>query len=778
MDRRQRWVTLGVGLAAAVGAISIASSPATADGRPRTDALVELGRRLFFDPAVSRSGDNACASCHDPEHGFSSAKRLDDDDFAATRRHSQTLLDAADGRAFHWDGEFGRVEDLVTARLGTPPGRRSRHGRAPLDDGGTTMPDGGDEPPPYSAPPPSAPPTPPAPAPAATPPAADPQGQDPASTPPAAPPGTPPPSATGGGSGSAPSSDDSSGYVNPCAPVRHVGGSVRAGLRDPTDDTGTPAPTSDAPPPTDASAPGYGTPPPSETPTTPDGGGTAMPPPPGGDATGSSSTGGYPAPDSSAPSAPTPGGNGSSPSAPTPPVPGTPAPATGRGWSDGGPSSAGGTHGHDREGGDAALRKLAPVADRVEKDGRYESAFRAAFDSPRVTTARIAQAIAAFVRSARSTEAPYDRFARGDTGALSDAAQRGLVLFKGRAGCVQCHAMEGARAPFTDRRYHDTGIAMRGTLRPGLSADGRPIIPALDDGRAFLSHAPTDVASFKTPTLRDVALRPPYMHDGSFRTLAEVVRYYARGLTADPRLDARLKGFTASDRDVADLVAFLESITGDMRPALAPMRDVRALHTVVRFEDARGHAIAGVNVALTPVGDRLPGAQTLDGSAERTLTTNADGEIEFAPGNRTHVRLDLPDGLRAPQGGWIPDSCEALTLRLPVEGVATLLLVGPSGDAAVARLAAVTESRPLEPGLRTKLAEYAPQLLDGLRRRVATFTREASLDAPGKRVTVYKAWVPAGAPEQVLVDVPTATGRRTETVRLVAGAETRLDVTH
>src|SRR5690349_1829921 len=119
--RRWAWV--------AAGAATVALVPltATAGGRGKADPLVELGRRLFFDPAVSRSSDNSCASCHDPEHGFASRKRTDLDDFSLTRRHSQTLVDVGDSHRLHWDGEFDDVADLVEARLGTPSGARARH---------------------------------------------------------------------------------------------------------------------------------------------------------------------------------------------------------------------------------------------------------------------------------------------------------------------------------------------------------------------------------------------------------------------------------------------------------------------------------------------------------------------------------------------------------------------------------------------------------------------------------------------------------------------------
>src|SRR5689334_11350789 len=92
------------------------SSPATSTGET---PIAALGRRLFLDPAVSRDGKHSCASCHDPEHGWSDAKRLSDDAAGPTRRHSQSVEDAG-GAAFHWDGEFATSRDLVVTRIGDP----------------------------------------------------------------------------------------------------------------------------------------------------------------------------------------------------------------------------------------------------------------------------------------------------------------------------------------------------------------------------------------------------------------------------------------------------------------------------------------------------------------------------------------------------------------------------------------------------------------------------------------------------------------------------------
>ena len=162
----------------------------------------------------------------------------------------------------------------------------------------------------------------------------------------------------------------------------------------------------------------------------------------------------------------------------------------------------------------------------------------------------IARAIAAYVRTIVSGNAPYDRFKAGDRTALSASAQRGLALFEGKAACVRCHAGFN----FTDEGYRNIGVGMD-RERPDL-------------GRFLVTKNDADKGAFKTPTLRDVAARGPYMHDGSLTTLADVVAYYDRGGVPNPWLssDVRPLGLTAGER--ADLVGFLQALTGQIDPSV------------------------------------------------------------------------------------------------------------------------------------------------------------------------------------------------------------------
>src|SRR5262245_6490023 len=140
---RIRILASAAGLAAMLVAAG-ATLAAAGDGKPRRgptlDAKVELGRRLFFDPAASRAGMRSCAGCHVPEKAFSDGERTSRDDRGPTRRHSQTLVDGSDNPSAHWDGQFRDVEELVTARLSTTGKKGTGHG---LDTSGALAAGGG-----------------------------------------------------------------------------------------------------------------------------------------------------------------------------------------------------------------------------------------------------------------------------------------------------------------------------------------------------------------------------------------------------------------------------------------------------------------------------------------------------------------------------------------------------------------------------------------------------------------------------------------------------------
>jgi len=183
----------------------------------------------------------------------------------------------------------------------------------------------------------------------------------------------------------------------------------------------------------------------------------------------------------------------------------------------------------------------------------YQEHFRGVFGTD-LSAEGVAKAIAAYVRTILSGNSPYDRFQAGDTHALSPAARRGLGHFEGRShglGCTRCHAGFN----FTDEGYHNIGIGMD-RENPDL-------------GRYTVTQNEADKGAFKTPTLRDVARRPPYMHDGSLKTLEEVVAFYNRGGNRNPWRSPAIQPLNLTASEQADLVTFLEALTGEVAPEVS-----------------------------------------------------------------------------------------------------------------------------------------------------------------------------------------------------------------
>ncbi|MBI3665061.1 MAG: cytochrome-c peroxidase [Acidobacteria bacterium] len=182
---------------------------------------------------------------------------------------------------------------------------------------------------------------------------------------------------------------------------------------------------------------------------------------------------------------------------------------------------------------------LKPIQDRNEMDLSLEQA------TSRVglRATEIARALANYVRSILSGNAPYDRYLSGDRNALSAEQQQGLQLFRGKANCIACHVGPN----FSDEKLHNTGVAWR---------NGRLSDPGAGQG------------NFKTPTLREAARTGPYMHDGSLRRLEEVVEFYDRGGHPNPHLDPEIRPLRLSGAEKHALAAFLRALSGDLREGL------------------------------------------------------------------------------------------------------------------------------------------------------------------------------------------------------------------
>jgi len=187
---------------------------------------------------------------------------------------------------------------------------------------------------------------------------------------------------------------------------------------------------------------------------------------------------------------------------------------------------------------------------RISSISGYAQAFAQVFPGKPVSMDTIAAAIAAYERTVVSKSAPFDRWVGGDQQAVSPAAKRGFVLFNGKANCAVCHA--GWR--LTDDGFHDIGLADQ------------------DRGRAAVAPGIVQLEyAFKTPTLRNINQRAPYMHDGSVPTLAAVIDHYDSGFVQRPSLDTQMRPLGLTPGEKADLLAFLDTLTSADPPAVIPV---------------------------------------------------------------------------------------------------------------------------------------------------------------------------------------------------------------
>ena len=194
---------------------------------------------------------------------------------------------------------------------------------------------------------------------------------------------------------------------------------------------------------------------------------------------------------------------------------------------------------------------VANAITRFQSIPGYRTLFQKAYPNEGMTPAVIAKAIATYERGVVSGKAPFDRWVDGDDKAISVAAQRGFYLFNTKANCATCHSGWN----FTDQGFHDIGVADEDNGRGKLM----PMIPPLQ-------HA------FKTPTLRNAALRAPYLHNGSEATLADVVAFYNKGGKAKrPSLSDDVRSLHLTGKEQADLVEFLQTLTGEDAPTTVPV---------------------------------------------------------------------------------------------------------------------------------------------------------------------------------------------------------------
>ena len=175
----------------------------------------------------------------------------------------------------------------------------------------------------------------------------------------------------------------------------------------------------------------------------------------------------------------------------------------------------------------------------------YQQQFRTVFGT-NPNLQGVAEAIAAFERTVISTNSAFDKYAMGDTKAMDAAAVRGMALFKGKARCILCH--NGPN--FTDNQFHNLGVPQIGPMKKDL-------------GRYYVTKDDTHKGAFKTPTLRSITETAPYMHDGVFKNLGEVVDFLNNGGGKNPNLSPLMKVVHLRPEEKMDLINFLKALTGE-----------------------------------------------------------------------------------------------------------------------------------------------------------------------------------------------------------------------
>lgn len=212
------------------------------------------------------------------------------------------------------------------------------------------------------------------------------------------------------------------------------------------------------------------------------------------------------------------------------------------------------------------------------KDAGYDADFQKAYGRG-VNYEDVQRAIAAFERTLIFLDSPFDRWQAGDDEALSESAQRGFVLFNGKARCVACHPFTTANPTGSDGRFHNIGVSARTqnfeelAERALKALEEDPSERKLDElavgtdlselGRFMVTRNYADIGAFRTPQLRNVGITAPYMHDGSMQTLWDTMDHYNRGGEPNLYLDGGMEALALTEQEIDDVVAFLFALTDD-----------------------------------------------------------------------------------------------------------------------------------------------------------------------------------------------------------------------
>ncbi len=212
------------------------------------------------------------------------------------------------------------------------------------------------------------------------------------------------------------------------------------------------------------------------------------------------------------------------------------------------------------------------IVDVIRNDPEYLKLFNKVFNVTinAITIDYVVKAIASFERTLISGNSAFDRYLFGrDQSAISVSAARGFRIFRRKGNCANCHEISWDNALFTDNRFYNIGVGFK-RLTPVLEeliAGKNPEDMALTDaqrselGRFKVTKTLADLGKFKTPTLRNIALTAPYMHDGSLKTLEAVIEHYDKGSDNNRFIDAKIFPLNLMKQEKADLLAFMQTLT-------------------------------------------------------------------------------------------------------------------------------------------------------------------------------------------------------------------------
>jgi cytochrome c peroxidase len=209
---------------------------------------------------------------------------------------------------------------------------------------------------------------------------------------------------------------------------------------------------------------------------------------------------------------------------------------------------------------------LAEVEKRLNADPSYKAEFATAWGDKPITYEMVEKSIASFERSVVSGNSPFDKWKYGhDQKAISESAKRGFAVFssKNKGNCTACHLVGDKYALFTDNKFHNVGVGVE---------MGEPT----DLGLYSVTHKETDKGLFKTPSLRNIAQSAPYLHDGSLKDLKQVMDFYIGAGNSNPNLDKEIHALDfLTGQERADLLEFLNSLTGEVPPNVGPPADMK-----------------------------------------------------------------------------------------------------------------------------------------------------------------------------------------------------------